>query len=70
MKYTRGINRPYIFQRSGFYLTSSNTSKILGLEVSSIIIDKFYNAIEFKISDKYVHLYLVVVMQYIVSVLL
>jgi NADPH2:quinone reductase len=47
-----GVNRPDVLQRSGSYPPPNGASKILGLEVSGIIIDVAPNVTQWKIGDR------------------
>src|SRR5450830_560980 len=47
-----GVNRPDVLQRSGSYPPPAGASKILGLEVSGVIIDKAADVTQWQIGDR------------------
>ncbi|HWZ48015.1 MAG TPA: NAD(P)H-quinone oxidoreductase [Herbaspirillum sp.] len=47
-----GVNRPDILQRSGSYPPPPEASKILGLEVSGIVVDKAPDVIQWQIGER------------------
>lgn len=47
-----GVNRPDVLQRSGSYPPPEGASKILGLEVSGVIVDKAPDVTQWKIGDR------------------
>jgi putative PIG3 family NAD(P)H quinone oxidoreductase len=47
-----GVNRPDVLQRSGSYPPPPGASKVLGLEVSGVIVDKASDVSEWQIGDR------------------